>query len=87
MFMENLLTAYEMSGTIDENRQLRLDGLLPVTGPMRVRVIIMYPIIDEFTEADWLNAAAHNPAFADLYAPEEDIYTPSDGIPFNEDKG
>lgn len=32
----------------------------------------------------WLHDAAQNPAFADLYAPEEDIYSPRDGQPFHD---
>jgi hypothetical protein len=33
-------------------------------------------------EAEWVRAAAHNPAFQDLAAPEEDIYSLEDGEPF-----
>jgi hypothetical protein len=36
----------------------------------------------ETTEDEWLRAAARNPAFQDLEAPEEDIYSLEDGAPF-----
>lgn len=79
------MAAIEMTGTIDEQRQLRLDGTLPIPGPTRVRILILYPISDEWDETEWLQSAAHNPAFAFLSDPEEDIYTPSDGRPFHDE--
>jgi hypothetical protein len=33
-------------------------------------------------EDEWLRAAARNPAFRDLEAPEEDVYSLDDGDPF-----
>ncbi len=36
----------------------------------------------EAEEKESLSAMACNPAFADLAAPEEDIYSPEDGEPF-----
>jgi len=90
--MESTMTAIEMTGTIDKHRQLRLDDSLPVPGPMRVRVIVLYPSSGEedvadvdSDEAEWLQAAARNPAFAVLKEPEEDIYSPTDGKPFHDE--
>jgi len=83
--MEGTMTAIEMTGTIDEHRQLRLDGTLPVPGPMRVRVLVLYPLSEEWDEMEWLQAAARNPAFAFLSAPEEDLYTLADGEPFHDE--
>ncbi|HKZ82668.1 MAG TPA: hypothetical protein VJ793_03315 [Anaerolineae bacterium] len=83
--METTLTAIETTGMIDEHRQLTLDGDLPVTGPMRVRVIVLYPLAGESDEAEWLHAAAQNPAFNYLKEPAEDIYTASDGKPFDDE--
>jgi hypothetical protein len=82
--METTMTAIEMTGTIDEHRQLQLDNPLPVSGPMRVRVIVLYPIEDEWDEEEWLRAAARNPAFEFLKDPEEDIYSLNDGEPFHD---
>jgi hypothetical protein len=82
--METTMTAIEMTGRIDENRQLQLDNPLPVSGPMRVRVIVLYPIQDEEDETEWLQAAARNPAFEFLKDPEEDIYSLTDGEPFRD---
>lgn len=80
--MEAAMTAIETTGTVDEDRRLRLDEALPVTGPMRVRVIVLYPRTEGVDEEEWLRAAALNPAFHDLAAPEEDLYSLEDGDPF-----
>ena len=80
--MEAAMTAIETTGTVDEDHRLRLDEDLPVSGPMRVRVIVLYPLADGIDEDEWLRAAARNPAFRDLEAPEEDIYSLEDGDPF-----
>ncbi len=36
---------------------------------------------EDISETEWLNAAARNPAFADLHEASEDIYSPTDGSP------
>ncbi len=82
--MEDGMRAIEMTGTIDERRQLHLDGSLPVAGPQRVRVILLYPVDDEWNEEEWLKAAARNPAFSYLHEPQEDIYSATDGEPFRD---
>jgi len=83
--MEMPMTAIEMTGSIDEHRHLQLDSPLPVSGPMRVRVIVLYPIEDEWSETEWLQAAAHNPVFDFLNNPDEDIYSLTDGEPFRDE--
>jgi len=35
-------------------------------------------------EEEWLRAAARNPVFKDLEAPEEDLYSLEDGEPFRD---
>jgi hypothetical protein len=80
--MDATLTAIEMAGTVDECHQLQLDGLLPIHGPKRVRVIVLYSLIDEWNEKEWLDTATLNPSFDFLKDPEEDIYTLSDGKPY-----
>ncbi len=85
--MEAAMTAIETTGMIDEDHRLRLDEALPIDGPMRVRVIVLYPVLEEgeeVSEADWLRAAAGNSAFHGLEAPEEDIYSLEDGQPFRD---
>ena len=85
--MENPMTAIEMTGMVDENHQLQLDGILPFAGPKRVRVIVLSPlteIADELSDVEWLKASLNNPAFEYLRDPEEDIYTIKDGKPFYE---
>ncbi len=81
--MDTTLTAIETTATIDENHQIRLDSPLPVAGPLRVRVIVLYPLAEDIDEATWLYAASHNPEFASLHDASEDIYTIHDGKPFD----
>lgn len=81
--MEATLTAIELTGTIDEQHQLRLDEALPITGPRRVCVIVLYPLEEDWNETEWLQAAARNPAFEFLNDPREDIYSLTDGQPFH----
>jgi len=79
------MTAIEMTGIVDEHNQLKLDGYLPFSGPRQVRVIILSTPEKEINEATWLYAASQNPAFSFLAEPEEDIYTITDGEPFNDE--
>ena len=82
--MEAAMTAIETTGTVDENHRLQLDENLPVPGPMRVRIIVLYPLAEGVEEDEWLRAAARNPVFRDLEAPEEDVYFLEDGEPFSD---
>jgi len=84
--IENTLTAIELSGTVDENHHLQVDEALPIPGPKRVRVIVLYSPVDEWDEKEWLQSASHNPAFRFLKDPEEDIYSLLDGKPFHDEK-
>lgn len=83
--MGSPLTAIELTGTVDEQHRLVLDEELPVVGPQRVKVIILYPRSESWDEQEWLQAAASNPAFADLADEDEDFYTLSDGKPFDDE--
>ena len=74
--------AIETTGTIDAQHHLVLDGALSITGPTRVRVIILVPEESDISETEWIQAAAANPTLNFLKDPEEDIYTLSDGRPF-----
>ena len=80
--MPSSARAFEATGTIDAKRNLILDEPLPVTGPTRVRVIVLVADEGDVNEAEWLRAAAANPAFDFLKEPKEDIYTVADGRPF-----
>jgi len=84
--MEATLTAIELTGTVNERRQLQLDDLLPITGPKWVRVIVLYSPADERNEDEWLYAAARNPAFAFLREAAEDIYSINDGKPYHDER-
>jgi hypothetical protein len=84
--MQSVLTAIEMTGTVDQDRHLQLDRLLPFAGPARVKVIVLYPLVEEVSETEWLSAAARNPAFAYLHEASEDIYSLADGKPFHDNQ-
>jgi hypothetical protein len=81
--MEIASRAIEIAGKIDAHRHLVLDDDLPIKGPRNVRVIILVPEEEDIDESEWLQAASENPAFDFLKDPEEDIYSISDGKPFN----
>jgi hypothetical protein len=83
--VESPLAAIEVTGTVDEHHQLQLDDVLPVSGPQRVRVIVLYPAAETNDEAEWLKAAAASPAFADLADAAEDVYSLADGKPFHDE--
>ncbi len=78
--------AIETTGVIDEASHLQLDTPLPITGPSRVRVIVLFPEEEheDIDELEWLRAAMVNPAFDFLKDPKEDIYTLADGRPFDD---
>ena len=78
------MAAVEVSGTIERNH-IRLDTALPISTPKRVRVLVMYNYEGNWNEAEWLQAAAHNPAFDFLNDPAEDIYSLSDGKAWHDD--
>ena len=61
--MQATTHAIETIGTIDAQHHLVLDETLPITGPTRVRVIILLPEDSGISETEWLQAAAANPAF------------------------
>jgi len=84
--MESTLTAIETAGTVNECHELVLDDALPIPGPMRVRVIVLYAPVKEWNEGEWLSAATLNPAFDSLRDPEEDIYTLTDGRPYRDEE-
>jgi hypothetical protein len=80
------MKAFEVSGYVDEQRQLHLDAPLTVSTPGRVRVIVLAPDDPDIAEVEWVRAAASNSAFAFLRDPEEDIYTADDGKPLRHER-
>lgn len=82
--METIEKAIETTATINAQRQLVLDEPLPVTGPARVRVIVLLPEEADIDEKEWLKAASSNPSFDFLRGVGEDIYSLADGRPFHD---
>jgi hypothetical protein len=80
------VNAFETTGVVDAQCQLRLDEPLPITGPSRVRVIILVPDAPDLDDHAWVKAASASPAFDFLHEAAEDIYSLADGKAF-EDQG
>ena len=80
--MGSTIRAIETTGIVDEQHRLHLDEPLSITGPSRVRVIILVPEEAKTEEGEWLRAAASSSVFDFLKDVEEDIYSPADGRPF-----
>jgi hypothetical protein len=75
----------EINSKTDKNGHLKLDYNLKKS-ESKVRVLIMLED-DDFDrveeEAIWLKSISSNPAFEFLNDPSEDIYSLTDGKPFN----
>jgi hypothetical protein len=54
--MGDIIKAIEVAGAIDAHGQLHFDAPLPVTGPSRVRAIILIAQTDAIDEQEWLGA-------------------------------
>jgi hypothetical protein len=81
-----VVNAIETTGVVDAHHQLRLDHPLPIPGHIRVRVIVLVPEPGDISESAWAEAVLANPAFDFLKDSEEDVYSATDGKPFD-DKG
>lgn len=78
------MNAFETTGVVDAQHQLRLDEPLPIPGQSRVRVIILLPEQNDISEGAWTTAVSANPAFDFLKDAAEDVYTANDGKPFHD---
>ncbi|MFO7676053.1 MAG: hypothetical protein R6X12_07050 [bacterium] len=76
--------AIETTAIVENERRLTLLDSVPIQDQTRVRVIILVPDDAEPDDQEWLRQAAANPAFDFLTDPAEDIYTVSDGKPFDD---
>ena len=82
--MNALHGALEVSAEIDEQRNIHISGPLPIAGPRRVRLIILFDDGSDVDEQEWLHAAARNPAFAFMAEEGEDLYSLADGWPLDD---
>jgi hypothetical protein len=79
------MSAIETTGIVDDQHQLRLDEPLPIPGQSRVRVIVLVPEVEDISEEGWPKAASTSPVFDFLKDAAEDIYSVTDGKPFNDE--
>ena len=77
-----MLTAIETTGTIEQNGKIVIDETFSVDAPTSVRVIVLFPEAEDVHESEWIQAASKNEAFDFLHDAEEDIYSLTDGKPF-----
>jgi hypothetical protein len=80
------MNAIETTGYIDENGRLILDEKLSVTIPVRARVIILLPEMEDIDEASWQKLASESVSCSFLEDPAEDVYTLADGEPIEPQK-
>jgi hypothetical protein len=80
------MNAIETTGIVDAQHQLRLDEPLPISGPSRVRVIILVREAGDIEENAWTKASVTSPAFDFLKDAAEDIYSRADGKPFHDQR-
>lgn len=78
-----MLTAIETTGRIEQSGRIVIDETFSVGAPTSVRIIVLFPESEDFSENEWLQAASKNQAFDFLNEPDEDIYTLADGKPFD----
>lgn len=77
------MRAIETTGKIDKKGFLHL--VKPVKEKAKqVKVIILFDEKEGDEESVWLASVAKSPSFAFLNHPDEDIYSLSDGKPFND---
>jgi len=79
------MRAIETTGILNTQGQIQLDHPIPQEKERFVRVILLMPE-EELNEQTWLNAVSHNPSFAFLHDPEEDIYSLEDGQPIADER-
>ena len=81
-----VMNAIETTGVVDAQHQLRLDKPLPIAGHSRVRVVVLVPEEADISETAWAETVAISPAFDFLKDAAEDIYTATDGKPFDDQR-
>jgi len=84
--MLSITKAIRTTGRVNKSRGLALAEPLPweENTPVELIIISSKPPDEEVSEAEWLRAAARNPAFDFLNDPAEDVYSPDEGVPFDE---
>ena len=79
------MRAIEINSKTDKFGHLKIDYPLDKS-ERKVRVLIL--VEDDSSEIEeeklWMNSISKNPAFDFLSEPEEDVYLPTDGEPFDD---
>lgn len=78
-----MLTAIETTGTIEQNGRIVINETFSVSEPTSVRIVVLFPESEDFSENEWQQAAAKTKAFDFLNDPDEDIYILADGKPID----
>lgn len=76
------MKAVELRTRTEEDGSIRLEHT-GLSGGVLVRILILSEEEEGEEEKRYLKAISRNPAFDFLNEPEEDVYSPKDGKPFN----
>jgi len=78
------MKAIEINSKTDQFGHLKIDYPLNKSD-LNVRVLILIEDVSTDVEEEnlWMNSISKNPSFDFLSEPEENIYFPKDGEPFN----
>jgi hypothetical protein len=77
------MKAFETTGRIEKSGVLKLDKPLTISRNQRVKVIILYTEEDEIDDSNRLSSVKSNPGFDFFSDKKEDVYSLTDGKPFN----
>ena len=75
------MKAIETTGHIDQEGKLQIKHPLALTN-REVKVIVLIPEDDDIQDDTWLKVIGTSDSFDFLNEPEEDIYSLSDGKPY-----
>jgi hypothetical protein len=79
------MEAIEIRSKTDKNGHLKIDfPLFKKEKEVRILILFEEDIDDQEKDSSWLQAISHNPAFAFLHEPDENIYSLKDGKPFDD---
>jgi len=81
--MVRMQNSIETTATVEADRHLLLDTDIPAPVSKRVRVIVM--LDEDIDEGQWLSSVSQNDVFTFLDDESEDIYSPEDGSPIEDE--
>lgn len=84
--MQNVARVIETTAVIEDDYQLRLTDPIRAAKGGNIRVLLFLPDEEDVDETEWLRAASGNPSFGFLRDRCEDVYSPTDGRPYDDER-